>query len=560
MAQYKKLSLDVRGMTCATCPNHVERALRQIAGVKSVDIPNWQSSKATVIAEAQVPEETLTATVKRAGYHATVKNVSTVEDTVEQSGFKTSKGNGKNDFDLLVIGAGSAGFVAAIKATDLGFQVGMVGHGTIGGTCVNVGCVPSKTLIRAAEAWHNAGHHPFKGVNTQQGNLDWETVRTQKDDLVSQMRQSKYVNVLAAYPKITYIEGFAQFTKDGKVQVGDKIYKANRYVIATGGHPSTIDFPGVEEAEPLNSTTLMELEQLPKSLIVLGGRAVALELGQTMARLGVGVLILQRSTRLVPDHEPEIGRGIKDYLEQEGIGIITGVEVERLSRDGETRIVHARVLGQEREFKADQILMALGREANTKGMGLENMDIELEQNGAIVVDKYMQSSNPAIYATGDVTNNPEFVYVAAAGGSAAAQNALTDTKKPLDLSTVPGVIFTDPQIATVGLTEAQAKKEGYKVKTSTVNLGYVARGQAARDTRGFIKLVADETTNRLLGAHILAAEAGEVIQSATLAIKFGLKIDDITDTLFPYLTQVEGLKLAAIAFDKDIAMLSCCAG
>ena len=278
-----------------------------------------------------------------------------------------------------------------------------------------------------------------------------------------------------------------------------------------------------------------------------------------MARLGIDVLILQRSTRLVPAHEPEIGRGIKDYLEEEGIGIITGVEVERLSRDGETRIVRARVMGQEREYKADQILMALGREANTRGMGLENMDVKIGQNGAIIVDKYMRSSNSAIYATGDVTNNPEFVYVAAAGGSVAAQNALTDTKKPLDLLTVPGVIFTDPQIATVGLTEAQAKKEGHKVKTSTVSLEHVARAQAARDTRGFIKLVADETTNQLLGAHILAAEAGEVIQSATLAIKFGLKIDDLTDTLFPYLTQVEGLKLAAIAFDNDLTMLSCCA-
>ncbi|MBX3005590.1 MAG: mercury(II) reductase [Anaerolineales bacterium] len=558
MAQYKKLDLDVRGMTCATCPNHVERALSQVEGVKSVDIPNWQSSKATVIAEAEVSEEALTASVERAGYHARVKTVSIVDDNVEQSGSTFSNGHGENNFDLLVIGAGSAGFAAAIKGADLGFRVGMVGHGTIGGTCVNRGCVPSKTLIRAAEAWHNAGHHPFKGINTQQGNLDWETVRSQKDELISQMRQSRYADVLAAYPNITYIEGFAQFTEGGKVQVGDTLYKANRYVIATGAQPRMVNFPGIEEAEPLNSTTLMELEQLPKSLIILGGRAVALELGQTMARLGVNVLILQRSTRLVPDHEPEIGRAIKDYLEQEGVSVITGVEVGRLSQDGDTRSVHARVLGQEREFKADQILMALGREANTKGMGLENRDVELEQNGAIVVDRYMQSSNPAIYATGDVTTNPEFVYVAAAGGSIAAQNALTDTKKPLDLSTVPGVIFTDPQIATVGLTEAQAKIEGIKVKTSTVSLEYVARAQAARDTRGFIKLVADETTNRLLGAHILAAEAGEVIQSATLAIKFGLKVDDLTDTLFPYLTQVEGLKLAAIAFEKDVAMLSCC--
>ncbi len=546
-------------MTCDTCQDHVEKALKRVTGVETVEIPGWHSNKAFVIVEEGASGEDLTASVKQAGYLATIKTSSTIDDPLEQSGPGSSNGNNSNGFDLLVIGAGSAGFAAAIRGTDLGFKVGMIGNGEIGGTCVNIGCVPSKTLIRAAEAWHTAGHHPFEGINTLQDSFDWETVRSQKDNLVSDMRQSKYLDVLAAYPEITYIEGRASFTEDGKVQVGDILYKANRYVIVTGGHPKVIYFPGIEEVEPLNSTTLMELEHLPKSLIILGGRAIALELGQTMSRFGVDVLILQRSTRLVPDHEPEIGRTIKDYMEQEGLGVITGVEVERLSCDGDTRIVHAQVMGQKKEFKADQIFMALGREANTKGMGLENVNVALDENGAIVVDKYQQSSNPVIYASGDVTNNPEFVYVAAAGGSAAAQNALTDTQKSLDLSIVPGVIFTDPQITTVGLTEAQAKKAGYVVKTSSVNLEHVARAQAARDVRGFIKLVADEETNRLLGAHIIGAEAGEVIQTANLAIKFGLKVDDLTDTLFPYLTQVEGLKLAALAFDKDVAMLSCCA-
>lgn len=559
MAEMKKLELDVRGMTCDTCPDHVERALNKVSGVKKVEIPGWQSNKAIVTLDSGVATEDLTASVKRAGYQATVKTSAIMDDAPDHSSSGEPNGRSGKDFDLLVIGAGSAGFAAAIKATDLGFKVGMIGDGDIGGTCVNIGCVPSKALIRAAEAWHTAGNHPFEGVNTQQNSLDWDTVRNKKDDLIDTMRQSKYVDVLAAYPDITYIEGYASFTKDGKLRVGEKRYSANRYLIVTGGHPRIVGFPGVEEAEPLDSTTLMELEELPKSLIVLGGRAIALELGQAMARFGVNVLILQRSTRLVPDHEPEVGRAIKDYLEQEGIGVITGVQIDRLSRDGDTRIVHARVMGQEKDFKADQILMALGREANTAGMGLEHVSVELDENGAIIVDKYQQSSNPAIYASGDVTNNPAFVYVAALGGSLAAQNALTDTEKPLDLSTVPGVIFTDPQIATVGLTEAQAKEAGYEVKTSTVNLEHVARAQAARDTRGFIKLVADEATNSLLGAHIVAAEAGEVIQTATLAIKFGLTLDDLTSTLFPYLTQVEGLKLAVLAFDKDIAMLSCCA-
>jgi len=557
MPEMKKLELDVRGMTCPSCAHHVENALNKVEGVEKAKIPGWQSNKATVSLTTDVDQQELINAVELAGYKASLKeqNPQISADIPQGSG----NGDQRKDFDLVVIGAGSAGFAAAIKGIDLGFRVGMVGDGDLGGTCVNVGCVPSKTLIRAADAWHNAGHHPFKGVNTLKSGLDWDIIRSEKDTLVADMRQSKYSDVLAAYPEITYIEGFASFNKDGSLQIGDKIYRAHRYLIVTGGHPHMIQFPGVEEVEPLNSTTLMELEQLPESLIILGGRAIALELGQTMERLGVQVLILQRSTRLVPDHEPEIGRGIKDYFEQEGIGIINGVQVDRLSREGETRIVHARVMGQEKEFKADQIFMALGRDANTDGMGLENVNVELDANGAIVVDEYQHTSNPVIYATGDVTNNPEFVYVAASGGSTASKNALTGNQKALDLSTIPGVIFTDPQIATVGLTEAQARQQGYEVKVSTINLEHVARAQANRDTRGLIKLVADEGTNRLLGAHIIAAEAGEVIQTATLAIKFGLKVSDLSETLFPYLTQVEGLKLAALAFEKDVAMLSCCA-
>jgi mercuric reductase len=303
----------------------------------------------------------------------------------------------------------------------------------------------------------------------------------------------------------------------------------------------------------------MDLEQLPESIIILGGRAIALELGQTLARLGVEVLILQRSTRLVPDHEPRIGREIKEIFEHEGIGVITGVQVERLERDGETRVVHASVMGSKKEFRADQVLMALGRTPNTASMGLEHLDVELDERGAIVVDEYLQSSNPMIFAAGDVTQHPEFVYVAAAGASKAAQNAISETKAPLDLSVVPSVIFTEPQIATVGMTEAEAKRQGYAVRVTSLDLEHVARARAERNTKGFIRLVADEKTNRLLGAHILAPAAGEVIQTATLAVKFGLTIQDLTDTLFPYLTQVEGLKLAALSFDRDVALLSCCA-
>ena len=551
----KQIDLRISGMTCANCTQHIVRALETVHGVKKVEVPGWKSGLATVIAEGDISPEALTDAVAGAGYTASIKDLPALEPIDQAPG---NGGRGVN-FDLLVIGAGSGGFAAAINASDLGKRVAMINGGTIGGTCINVGCIPSKTLIRAAGAWYAAGHHPYKGVGTKQVSLDWPTIREQKDDLVTSLRQSKYVDVLAAYPDITLIEGHAAFQKDGSVRVGEHTYRSSRYVIATGAMPRMLPFPGLEEDEPLSSTTLMEVEQLPKSLIVLGGRAIALELGQTMARLGVDVLILQRSPRLVPEHEPEIGRAIKEHFEREGIGVITGVQFERLSRDGESRIVHTRVMGQDREFRADQILLALGRQPNTQGLGLEHVGIKLDENGAIVVNEFQQTSNPIIYAIGDVTNNPEFVYVAAAGGRVAAQNALTGTQMPLDLSAMPAVIFTDPQIATVGLTEAEARKGGYEVQVSKVDLVHVPRALAARDTRGFIKLVAEAKTGRLLGAHVLAAEGGEVIQAATLAIKFSLTIDNLTDTLFPYLTQVEGLKLAAQAFTKDVAKLSCCA-
>src|SRR5258708_490145 len=334
-------------------------------------------------------------------------------------------------------GGGSGGFAAAITAQELGKKVGLINAGTIGGTCVNVGCVPSKTLIRAAEAWHSAGHHPFQGVHTRQVELDWSTVRAEKDRLVESLRQSKYVDVLAAYPDITLIEGRAAFQADGSVQVGGRHYRAKRYVIATGAQPRMLAIPGLEEAQPLNSTTLMDLDRLPKSLIILGGRAVALEMGQMMARFGVEVLIVQRSSRLIPEHEPEIGRAIQDYFEQDGIGVITGVQVERLSRDGETRVVHARVMGQRREYRADQILMAVGRQPNTKSLGLEHIGVKLNGAGAVIVDEFQQTSNSIIYATGDVSTNPEYVYVAAAAGTLAAPNALSDTPQPLDLASLP---------------------------------------------------------------------------------------------------------------------------
>lgn len=277
-----------------------------------------------------------------------------------------------------------------------------------------------------------------------------------------------------------------------------------------------------------------------------------------MARFGVQVTILQRSGRLVPDHEPEVGRAIGEYLAEDGINVITGAQVDRVSRDADERVVNARVLGQDREFRADEILLAWGRQANTSGLGLDQVGVELTAGGAVKVNDYLQTTNPAIYAVGDVTELPEYVYVAAASGTLVTHNAFADEAVPLDLSVVPGVIFTEPQIATVGMTEQQAQAAGHAVRTSVIGMEYVARAQVVHDLCGLVKLVADASTGRLLGAHVVSGEAGEVIQAATLAVKFGLTIDDLTTTLVPYLTFGESLRQAAVSFDKDLSTLSCC--
>jgi mercuric reductase len=321
---------------------------------------------------------------------------------------------------------------------------------------------------------------------------------------------------------------------------------------------------GIENVEVLTSTTAMALDRQPRSLIVIGGRAVALELGQAFARFGTEVTIFQRSGRLIPEHEPEIAELLTDYLREEGLNIYTGARPLAIRQDNTEKVIAAEVNGKRREFRAEEVLMAVGRTPNTRDMGLEESGVELDSDGFIVVDDYMQTTNPSIYAAGDVANRPKLVYVAAAAGGIAAENALNGDIKKLDLTVLPDVIFTDPQVATVGLTEAEAVKEGYDVKVANLPLAYVPRALTARDTRGLIRLVADRSSDRLLGAHVLAAEAGEVIQAAALAVKFGrdhgFTVRELREMLFPYLVQAEGLKLAAQAFEKDVAQLSCCAG
>ena len=470
---------------------------------------------------------------------------------------RASRGDGS--YDLAVVGAGSAGFSAAITAAEQGAHVAFIGHGTIGGTCVNVGCVPSKRLIRATEALHQTGAAGrFAGVRGHGELTDWRALVAEKDELVAELRQAKYLDVLGQYDSVTYVEGAARLTEDG-VWVNGRLVRARATVITTGARPAIPRIPGIETVSYLTSTTALELERLPQSMIVVGGGYIGCEIAQMLARAGVRVTIAMRS-RLLPGAEPEIAEALRRYFQGENIVVRQGLEYRAIRRSDAGVTLEATAEGQPETLAAERVLVATGRKPNTEGLGLEEFGLALDERGGIRVDVRMRTSQEGVYAAGDVTGRHQFVYMAAYGAKVAAENALNGDKRRYDATGMPSVIFTDPQVASAGLTEVEARQAGYEVRTSELPLEYLPRALAAKDTRGLIKLVADARTDQLLGAHILAPEGCDSIQTAALAIRQGLTVTELGEMIFPYLTTVEGLKLAAQSFDKDVRLLSCCAG
>ena len=551
MNEQRELVIDVHGMTCDHCERTVSNALRSVPGVLDVLEVSHASALARVAAGPEATAERIEHAVAQAGFQAHVrKDPATAAPAVIA----------RRDFDLIVVGGGSAGFAAAIKGSELGARIALVEGGTLGGTCVNVGCVPSKTLLRAAEANHRRTHHGFMGIPTTDGPPDWALVRGQKDELVAELRQAKYWDVLRSYEGITLFQQRATIISAHEIRLAEgRTLKADKTLITTGSSPWAPPIPGLARAGYLDSATAMALDRLPSSLIVMGASAVGLELAQMFARLGVNVTVLEALSRVVPAEDADIGIALGNYLRAEGLQLHAGVHIAHVARAGNGYTVTFTDGATTRTAPAEQLLVATGRRANTTGFGLETVGVTLGKKGEIVVNEYLRTTNPDIYGAGDVLGDPMFVYVAAHGGAVAAENALTGNARRYDLTALPKITFTEPAVASVGLTEEQARAQGIAPLVSTLPLEHVPRSLAARDTRGFVKLVADAGTRKIVGAHILATEAGEMITEPTLAIKFGLTIDDLTSTFHPYLTLAEGIKLAAQTFTKDVAKLSCCA-
>ena len=469
-------------------------------------------------------------------------------------------------YDLAIIGSGGGAFAAAIRATTLGKSVAMIERGTFGGTCVNTGCVPSKALIAAADARHVAvdASQRFPGIATAAGPVDMPTLIGGKQDLVEGLRGEKYVDVAKSYG-LHVRQGEAAFAGTPEAPVLEvrsaegavETIEAAQYLVATGSHPWAPPIDGLEEAGYLTSTTAMELTEVPESLLVLGGGYVALEQAQLFSRLGSNVTLLVRS-RLASKEEPEVSKALAEVFADEGIRVVRRAVPTSVARSADGKvIVAADVSGGSQEFRADQLLVALGRRPVTDALNPEAVEVKTGESGQIVVSDQLQSSNPRIWAAGDVTGHPEFVYVAAHHGTLVAENAFADAERSVDYARLPRVTFTGPAIGAVGMTEKQVLDAGIRCDCRVLPLEYVPRALVNRDTRGFIKMVADADTGEILGLTAVAKDAGELAAAGVHVL--GKSVAEVADAWAPYLTMAEGIRIAAKAFTADVSKLSCCA-
>lgn len=541
-------TLRITGMTCEHCARQIEAALNVLPDVEAT--VSYADGIARVRTTYRADTNRLIKAVQTKGYGAAPLD--------EGSGSASTAGHG-NSFHVAVIGGGSAAFAAAIRATDEGAKVTLIESATLGGTCVNVGCVPSKIMIRAGHLAHLQAHHSFEGLQKQAPVINRAALVTQQQARVEELRIAKYQSILEAQPNMNMVRGKARFRDDHTLLIRtaeghEREIRADRILIATGAAPALPPIPGLKDTPFWTSTEALVAEQLPEHLIVLGGSAVGLELGQAFSRLGSKVTLIELLS-LLPREDPDIGTGLHSILEADGMRMLTRTETKKVDLDGKRFCID---IGAE-VIRGDALLVATGRNPNTRDLDLAKAGVETDKRGAIIVDERLRTTAEHIYAAGDCTTQPQFVYVAAAAGTRAAINMLGGGAT-FDLATMPAVVFTDPQVATVGLTQAQAKEQGIEAESRTLTLDNVPRALANFDIRGFIKLVAAKESGRLLGAQVLAAEAGEIIQSAALALRNRMTVQELGDQLFPYLTMVEGLKLAAQAFTKDVKQLSCCAG
>ncbi len=460
-----------------------------------------------------------------------------------------------DSFNLVILGGGSGAFAAASRAASLGATVAVVERGVIGGTCLNVGCVPSKILIAAARTRHHAAHHGFAGVHTSAGKVDGGALFAQKASMLDHFRKEKYVDLVAGTEGLTFIEGEARLLSPSAVAVGDRTLHADKVILATGSRPVPPLIPGLDAVPWLDSTGALSLGTIPEHLVVIGAGYVGLELAQAFARLGARVTVLEALDRIAPGEEPEVAAALREALAEEGLAIHTGVRLERVSGAAGAIAVHAAGAS----WTASHLLVATGRRPNTEGIGLADVGVQVDRRGAIVVDAELRTNVHGIWAIGDCNDRVPLVTTAAHEGAVAADNAIRASHRKVADDVVPHAVFTDPEIASAGLTEAAALAKGLRVRTTVMPMSKVPKAAILGETAGVVKVVAEEASGRLLGVHICGAGAADMIQVAVVAIRQRLSTAELGGMIFVYPTLSEALKLACQSFEKDVAKMSCCA-
>ncbi len=460
-----------------------------------------------------------------------------------------------NRYDLIVIGGGAAAFAAATRAADLDAQVLMINDGLpLGGTCVNVGCIPSKFLIEALKEYEHARTGRDDWFFSK-ATLDYAKLKKGKDALVSALRQRNYYDVLEALGNVTLIEGRARFVAPHEVEVNGERFSSERIIIATGARTLIPPVPGLKEAEPLTNITALKLEELPRSMAVIGGGPLGLEFAQIFHRAGADVSTVELMGRILPQFEPEISQALAEILQREGMRIHVGHRlVKAEGKSGRIRLYDSCGCITE----VDRVLAATGIRPNSDNLGLEKIGVKLDPKGFILTDERQETSVPGVYAAGDVTGKMPLETVAAKQGFNAAHNALTGEAKTIDYDLVPHAVFTDPQVAAVGWTEEREMQELGECWCRTLPLEAVPKAHAAGDTRGLVKLVVHPKTRKILGAHAVAVNAAEIIHVPLLAMRAGFTIDELIETVHVFPTYAEAWKICAQSFERNLKTMSCC--
>ncbi len=473
--------------------------------------------------------------------------------------------NSETEYDLVILGGGATAFAAITEASERGLSTAMVNAGLpIGGTCVNVGCVPSKHLLAVGDVAFSPSRSPFDGVRygSDAPVRDWSAALDEKNMVVRTLREQNYINVVDRFD-VDVFEGRGQFVDATTIAVTDGMdagieIVGEKVLIATGSSPLTPLIEGIEDVDYESSESILDRHDLPDSILMLGGGYVGVEWSQILHHMGVDVTLLQRSTHVLSGMEPKLGRDLQRSMRDEGIQVVTDIATEHVREDETGVYADVSVSGETKQFTATDLFVATGVRPNIDEIGLESIGVGTGPKGAVEVDDQFQTANPDVYAAGDVIGEPMLETTAAKEGNIALKNAFGDEGKTINYDTVPMVIFTSPEVATVGVTEAEYMAEHGTCTCQTVEMERVPRAKAVEDTRGFVKVVKHHVTDEIVGVQMLTPRAADMIPEATLAVKYGLTVDEIIDTVHPFPTFSEGFKYACQAFRRDISTMSCC--